>query len=72
MNGEAKNMNESWWGESLAPDGERGWGPAVLLLTLVTHWNKRGSLKNAGVWLPESLIWSEALALRVMLRYPEV
>lgn len=51
---------------------ERGVGARALLLTLVTHWNKRGSLKNAGVWLPESLIWSEALALRVMLRYPEV
>lgn len=31
-----------------------------------------GSLKNADVWLPESLIWSEKLALPVMLRYPEV
>lgn len=35
MNGEAKNMNESWWGESPAPDGERG--PALLPCFLACH-----------------------------------
>lgn len=63
-------------GERARLQMERGVGAQryrlASLVTLVTHWNKRGSLKNADVWLPESLIWSETLALRVMLRYPEV